>query len=155
MSISKIPNIGKSDSRHQFCTKTPSLFLRHLLDLQKTFKLHAKLLSFPLKYDSNSVNIFIKIQLRLYQKSIRASLEKMAGAHRSFFLGYKDALQKLRFMQGSFMGFCEMFKFFFSFSNVKQTLRKVRLNSCRTDVLYYCNGLLMESHRSFDEILAH
>ena len=26
----------------------------------------------------------------------------MAGAHRSFFLGYKDAYQKLRFMQGFF-----------------------------------------------------
>ena len=83
--VSKIPNIVKSDSRHQFCTKTPSLFLRHLLDLQKTSKLHAK--SFPLKYDSYYANIFIKIQVRLYQKPIRASLEKMTGAHRSFFLG--------------------------------------------------------------------
>ena len=41
------------------------------------------------------VNIFIKIQVRLYKKSIRTSLEKMAGTHRSFFLGYKDAQQKL------------------------------------------------------------
>ena len=48
------------------------------------------------------VNIFIKIQVRLYKKSIRTSLEKMAGAHSSFFLGYKDAQQKLRLTQGSF-----------------------------------------------------
>ena len=60
------------------------------------------MLSFPLKYDSYYVNTFIKIQVRLYQKSIRASLEKMAGAHRSFFLGCKNADQKLRFMQGFF-----------------------------------------------------
>ena len=32
--------------------------------------------------------------------SITVSLDKMAGAHRSFFPGYKDAHQKLRFMQG-------------------------------------------------------
>ena len=50
--VSKIPNIVKSDPRYQFCTKTSSLFLRHLLDLQKTSKLHAKSLSFSLKYDS-------------------------------------------------------------------------------------------------------
>ena len=60
------------------------------------------MLSLPLKYGSYYVNIFLEIQVRLYQKSIRASLEKMAGAHRSFFLGYKDAHQKLRFTQGSF-----------------------------------------------------
>ena len=48
------------------------------------------------------INIFIKIQVRLYQRSIRSSLEKMAGAHRSFFLGYKDTHQKLRFKQGFF-----------------------------------------------------
>ena len=45
---------------------------------------------------------FIKIQARLYQKSIRASLEKMAGAHKIFFLGYKDAHQKLKFTQEFF-----------------------------------------------------
>ena len=60
------------------------------------------MLSFPLKYDSYYVNIFIKIQVRVYQKSIRASLKKVAGAHRSVFLGYKDAHQKLRFTQGFF-----------------------------------------------------
>ena len=60
------------------------------------------MLSFPLKCDSYLVNIFIKIQVRLYQKSIRAGLEKMAGAHRSLFLGYKGAHQKLRFTQGFF-----------------------------------------------------
>ena len=41
------------------------------------------------------------------------------------------------------------------FSNVKQALKKVRLNSWRTNVLYYCKRLLMESHRSFDKILTH
>ena len=60
------------------------------------------MLSFPLKYDSYYVNIFIKIQVSLYQKSVRASLEMMARAHRSFFLDYKDAQQKLRFTQGFF-----------------------------------------------------
>ena len=45
---------------------------------------------------------FIKIQVRLYQKLIRASLEKMVAAQRTFFLGYKDAHQKLRFTQGFF-----------------------------------------------------
>ena len=69
---------------------------------QKTSELYAKLLSFPLKYDSYYVNTFIKTQVRLYQKSIWSSLKKMAGAHRSFFLGYKDAHQKLRFMQRFF-----------------------------------------------------
>ena len=47
------------------------------------------------------VNIFVKIQAKVYQKSIRTSLEKMAGAHR-FFLGYKDAHQKLMLTQGFF-----------------------------------------------------
>ena len=113
MSISKFQTLEKVIPDISSAQRHPHFFLRHLLDLQKTSKLHAKLLSFPLKYDSNSVNIFIKIQLRLYQKSIRASLEKMAGAHRSFFLGYKDALQKLRFMQGFFMDFVKCLNFFF------------------------------------------
>ena len=69
---------------------------------KETSKLYAKLLFFPLKYDSYYVNIFIKIQVRLYQRSIRSSLEKKAGPHRSFFLGYKDAHQKRRFKQGFF-----------------------------------------------------
>ena len=60
--VSKIPNMAKSDSRHQFCTKDTLTFLRHLLDLQKTSKLHVKSLSCPLKYDSYYVNIFIKIK---------------------------------------------------------------------------------------------
>ena len=58
---------------------------------------------FPLKHDSYYVNIFSKIQVRLYQKSIRVNLEKTAGAHRSFFLGYNDTHQKLRFTQGLFI----------------------------------------------------
>ena len=53
--------------------------------------------------------------VRSYQKSIRASLEKMAGAHRSFFLGYKDAYKKLRVMQGFFT---PDIKFYSSLRNV-------------------------------------
>ena len=41
-------------------------------------------------------------KLRLYQKSIKATLEKIAGAYRTFFLGYKDTHQKLMFTQESF-----------------------------------------------------
>ena len=41
-------------------------------------------------------------KLRLYQKSIKAALEKIAGAYRSFFLGYKDAHQKPMFTQEAF-----------------------------------------------------
>ena len=50
---------------------------------------------------SYCVNIFIRIQASAYQKSIRTSLKKMAGAHR-FFLGYKDTHQKLMLTQGFF-----------------------------------------------------
>ena len=38
--------------------------------------------------------------------------------------------------------------------NVKETLKKVRLNSCRTDVLYNCNRLLIGLNLNFDSILA-
>ena len=47
--------------------------------------LQAKSLSVPLKYNSYYVNIFIKIQVRLCQKFITVTLEKMGGAHESFF----------------------------------------------------------------------
>ena len=81
----------------------PSLFLRHLLDLQKNFQIIHQILIFsPKIWQLLCVNIFIETQVRSYQKSIRVSLEKMAGAHRSFFLGYKDAYKKLTFMQGFF-----------------------------------------------------
>ena len=92
--LSKIRSIVKNDSKQQFCTKTPSLFKA---PFRFTSKLHAKLLYFPLKYDSYYANIFIKIQARLYQKSIRANLEKMPGTHRKVFLVYKHAHKKLKF----------------------------------------------------------
>ena len=99
----KITNLVKSDSRHHFCKMIPSLFLRHLLDLQKNFQIIHQILIFsPKIWQLLCVNIFIETQVRSYQKSIRVSLEKMAGAHRSFFLGYKDAYKKLTFMQGFF-----------------------------------------------------
>ena len=45
--------------------------------------------------------------------------------------------------------FCNVWNFF---SNVKQTLKKVWLNSCRTDLLYYCNRLLIGLNLNFDTV---
>ena len=85
---SKIPNIVKSSSRHQFCTKAPSLFLRLLLDLQKIPNYMPNRIFSPKIWQLfYYVNTLIKIQVGLYQNSITASLEKMAAVHRSFFLG--------------------------------------------------------------------
>ena len=42
-----------------------------------------------------------------------------------------------------------------SFSNVKQTLKKVGLNSCKTDVLHNCNRLLIGLNLNFDLILTY
>ena len=41
------------------------------------------------------------------------------------------------------------------FSNVKQILNKVRLNSCRIDVLYDCNKLLIGLILNFDTSLTY
>lgn len=38
------------------------------------------------------VLLFIKIQVRLYQKSITVSLEEIAGVHRRFYPGQKHSL---------------------------------------------------------------
>ena len=40
-------------------------------------------------------------------------------------------------------------------SNAKQTLRKVRLNSCRADVLHYCERHLIGLDLNFDTILTY
>ena len=130
----------KSDSR-QFLHKYTLTFLRHLLDLQKTSKLHAKLLSLPLKYDSFYVNIFNKIQVRIYQKSIRASLEKTKGAQRRFFLGYKDAHQKLRCTQGFFTPDTKLYSslrnvFSHYGSNWHQTKSFGRITNCNWKLHY-------------------
>ena len=47
---------------------------------------------------------------------------------------------------------CNVWNFF---SNVKQSLNKVRLNSCRTDVVFYCNRLSIELIVNFDTILTY
>ena len=41
----------------------------------------------------------------------------------------------------------------FQFSALNNSLKKVRLSSCRADALNYCNRLLIRSHLNFDEIL--
>ena len=48
------------------------------------------------------MSIFVSKFKQDYQKSITASLEKKAGAHRSFFLCYKDTDQKLKLTQECF-----------------------------------------------------
>ena len=47
---------------------------------------------------------------------------------------------------------CNVWNFF---SNIKQSLKKVRLNSCRTVLLYYCNRLLIELNLNFYTILTY
>ena len=47
---------------------------------------------------------------------------------------------------------CNVWNFF---SNAKEALKKVKLNSCRTDVLYYCNRFLIGLNLNFDTILTY
>ena len=57
---------------------------------------------------------------------------------------------KLSFLEKDILPLCFIQNFF---SNVKQALKEVSLNPCRTDVSYYCNWLLMESLLNVDRIL--
>ena len=86
-----------------FLHKDTLTFLRHLSDLQKNFQIILLIVIFSPKIWQLFCQYFYQNSCKtLTWKSIRASLEKMVGAHRTVFLGYKDAHQKLRFTQGFF-----------------------------------------------------
>ena len=70
-----------------------------------------------------------------------------------WFVSIQNLMNLIRcLLRNSASTFCNVWNFF---SNVKQTLKKVRPNSCRTDVLHNCNRLLIGLNLNFDPILTY